>query len=85
MGSMLNLQTLYVHLTATPCGAGRCEVVQYSGTAFCRACSNFCNTCTKVARAPPECKKKRRLCSSNSCPGRICIPFIRSCKGYKCI
>ncbi|GJP55528.1 hypothetical protein CLOM_g14490 [Closterium sp. NIES-68] len=57
MGSMLNLQYLYVHPTATPCGAGRCEVVQYSGTAFCRACTNFCDTSTRPSRvqekAPP--------------------------------
>ncbi|CAI5952193.1 unnamed protein product [Closterium sp. NIES-65] len=47
MGAMLNLQYLYVNYEATPCGYGECEVVQYSGTAFCRACTDFCDTCSR--------------------------------------
>ncbi|CAI5991044.1 unnamed protein product [Closterium sp. NIES-65] len=36
----------YVNYEATPCGYdGKCEVEQYSGTAFCRACTDFCDTC----------------------------------------
>ncbi|CAI7812821.1 unnamed protein product [Closterium sp. NIES-54] len=85
MGAMLNLQYLYVNYDATPCGYGKCEVVQYSGTAFCRACTDFCDTCSRKAPNPPKCRKKRRACSFKSCPGRICIPFVHSCKGYKCI
>ncbi|CAI5482080.1 unnamed protein product [Closterium sp. Yama58-4] len=85
MGAMLNLQYLYVNYEATPCGYGKCEVQQYSGTAFCRACTDFCDTCFRKAPNPTPCRKKRRACSRKSCPGRICIPFIRSCKGYKCI
>ncbi|CAI5482108.1 unnamed protein product, partial [Closterium sp. Yama58-4] len=73
----------YVNYEATPCGSGECEVVQYSGTAFCRACTDFCDTCSRKAPiTPPKCRKKRRACSLKSCPGRICIPFVRSCKGY---
>ncbi|CAI5977266.1 unnamed protein product [Closterium sp. NIES-64] len=37
----------YVNYEATPCGYGECEVVQYSGTAFCRACTDFCDTCSR--------------------------------------
>ncbi|CAI5933687.1 unnamed protein product [Closterium sp. NIES-64] len=85
MGAMLNLQYLYVNFSATPCGSGECEAVQYSGTAFCRACTDFCDMCSPPPPAAPGCKKKRRACSLKSCPGRICIPFVRSCKGYKCI
>ncbi|CAI5933758.1 unnamed protein product, partial [Closterium sp. NIES-64] len=47
MGAMLNLQYLYVNHNATPCGYGECEVVQYSGTAFCRACTDFCDSCDR--------------------------------------
>ncbi|CAI5952229.1 unnamed protein product [Closterium sp. NIES-65] len=47
MGAMLNLQYLYVNYDATPCGNGEsdCEVQQYFGTAFCRACFDFCLQC----------------------------------------
>ncbi|CAI5952228.1 unnamed protein product [Closterium sp. NIES-65] len=51
MGAMLNLQYFYVNFSATPCGSGECEAVQYSGTAFCRACTDFCDMCSR------ECKE----------------------------
>ncbi|CAI5952203.1 unnamed protein product [Closterium sp. NIES-65] len=54
MGAMLNLQYLYVNHNATPCGYGKCEVVQHSGTAFCRACSDFCDTCSRAGKTEGE-------------------------------
>ncbi|CAI5487569.1 unnamed protein product [Closterium sp. Naga37s-1] len=38
-----------------------------------------------VHKPDKPCKKRRRACPRNAClKGKRCMPFVRSCKGYKC-